>query len=136
MRLPPSRTACRIAASRRGSVRPSRWSNAAASATSTRLRQRARVSSSPGPPGSGVAIDAGEGFGPLRRFGVGEQAYAQFGLLQRLLAAAVQAHAALVGGQRFLETHLAVLHLLDQLLELVERALEGGNGGGVGSGGI
>src|SRR5690606_29687436 len=60
---------------------------------------------------------------------VAEQPHAQFGLLQRGLAAAVEADARLVGGQRFLEAHVAVLHLLDQLLERVEGALEIGDGG-------
>src|SRR5690606_21494943 len=71
----------------------------------------------------------------LRALGVvrvAEQPHAQFGLLQRGLAAAVEADARLVGGQRFLEAHVAVLHLLDQLLERVEGALEIGDGGALG----
>src|SRR3546814_1745114 len=60
---------------------------------------------------SGVGRGA-ESFGRCRVVGIAEQLHPQFGLLQRLLAAAVQADAALVGGERLLEAQLAVLHLL------------------------
>src|SRR3546814_20727883 len=80
---------------------------------------------------SGVGRGA-ESFGRCRVVGIAEQLHPQFGLLQRLLAAAVQADAALVGGERLLEAQLAVLHLLDQLLEGVERGFEIGDGCGFG----
>src|SRR3546814_3783927 len=72
---------------------------------------------------SGVGRGA-ESFGRCRVVGIAEQLHPQFGLLQRLLAAAVQADAALVGGERLLEAQLAVLHLLDPLLEGVARGFE------------
>src|SRR3546814_1355106 len=56
---------------------------------------------------SGVGRGA-ESFGRCRVVGIAEQLHPQFGLLQRLLAAAVQADAALVGGERLLEAQLAV----------------------------
>src|SRR5690606_8859035 len=131
MRLPPSSTAWRMAESRRGSV-PSSPSSADSSAASTRARQRARAGWAPLPPGSGLAIgQARERLRPFRGFGVGEQAHAQLGLLQRVPAAAVEAHAALVGGEGFLQAHVALFHLLYQLLELVERGLEIGDRRGV-----
>src|SRR5690606_34239490 len=126
MRLPPSSAAWRMAACRRrGSAAGS--GRAASSVASVRARQPACAS----PPASGIAAVAGRGE-RLRALGVvrvAEQPHAQFGLLQRGLAAAVEADARLVGGQRFREAHVAVLHLLDQLLERVEGALEIGDGG-------
>ena len=62
--------------------------------------------------------------------GIAEQADTQFGLFQRALALAVEADAALIGCERLFQAHVAVLHLLDQLLELVERGLEIGDRGG------
>src|SRR3546814_10375403 len=72
---------------------------------------------------SGVGRGA-ESFGRCRVVRIAEQLHPQLGLLQRLLAAAVQADAAFVGGERLFEAQLAVLHLLDQLLECVERGFE------------
>lgn len=60
--------------------------------------------------------------------GVGHQTHAQFRLFQRLLAIAVQPDAALVGGERLLEAHLAHFHLLHQLLEFFQRLFEAGDG--------
>src|SRR6478735_1025700 len=85
----------------------------AASAASTRARQAAKSV-------SGIRGRRAEGFGVVGLFRIGEQAHAQFGLFQRGLAYAVEAHAALVRGERFLEAHFAVFHLLHQLFELVE----------------
>src|SRR5688500_3728674 len=90
------------------------------------MRSRQASSRCCAAPSSGI----GSGRRRTERFGVGgvvriaEQPYAQLGLLERLLAAPVQADATLVGGQRFLEAHLAVFHLLDQLFERVEGVLE------------
>src|SRR3546814_20060835 len=75
---------------------------------------------------SGVGRRA-ESFGRCRVVRIAEQLHPQLGLFERLLAAAVQADAALVGGERLLEAQLAVLHLLDQLLEGVERGFEIGD---------
>ena len=128
MRLPPSsdgvahrgvqalRRQCRPRAARR------------ASAASTRARQAPRHAVEAGVrhPADGMR---GEGLGAVRIVRIAEQAHAQFGLFQRGLAAAVQADAAFVRGERFLQAHLAVFHLLDELLELVERGLEIGDRG-------
>src|SRR3546814_19329699 len=80
---------------------------------------------------SGVGRGA-ESFGRCRVVRIAEQLPPQLGLLQRLLAAAVQADAALVGGDGLFEPQLAVLHLLDQTLDCVERVFETGDGGGFG----
>src|SRR3546814_11787933 len=71
---------------------------------------------------SGVGRGA-ESFGRCRVVGNAEQLPPQFGLLQRLLAAAVPADAALVGGERLLEAQPAVPHLLSPLLEGAARRL-------------
>ena len=65
---------------------------------------------------------------------IAEQPHAQFRLFQRALALAIEADAAFVGGQRFLQAHFAVFHLFDQLLERIERGLEIGDRGGFGCG--
>src|SRR5690606_29119714 len=49
-------------------------------------------------------------------------------------ALAIQADAAFVGGERVFQTHLALLHLLDQLFERVQRLLEIGDRRGFGGG--
>src|SRR5688572_33390337 len=94
------------------------WSeagSAASSRASTRCSQRARrCSGSIGLEGLGAV-----GFGR-----VAEQPHAQFRLFQRGLALAVEADAAFVRGQRIIEREVALLHLLDQLLEFVERGFE------------
>src|SRR5207342_70414 len=123
MRLPPSNTACRIAPCRRCGDVPGSGS-AADSAASTRARHG---------PKSKSGIRRAEGFGVVRLLRIGEQAHAQFRLFQRGLAFAIQTDAALVGGEGFLEAHLAVFHLLHQLFELVERGFEIGDRG---SGGV
>src|SRR3546814_7779826 len=56
---------------------------------------------------SGVGRRA-ESFGRCRVVRIAEQLHPQLGLFERLLAAAVQADAALVGGERLLEAQLAV----------------------------
>src|SRR5579875_2410078 len=67
-----------------------------------------------------------EGFGVVGRIGIEQQAHAQFGLVQGLLAVSVEADAALEGGQRFVQAQLAAFHARHQLLELVQRMLEVG----------
>src|SRR5690606_25046971 len=132
MRLPPSSTAWRMAAARPGSGAGCA-ARASPSTRSIRARQpssRARAARA-GEPGSGMVAGGRErrrGLGLLR---IGEQAHAQLGLLQRLLAATVEADAALIGGERLLQAHVAVLHLLHELLEGVERGFEVGDRGGV-----
>src|SRR5690606_19842932 len=85
------------------------------------------------PRASGIVAQGRERRGGIGLLWIAEQAHAQLGFLQRLLAATVEAHATLVGGERFLEAQVAVLHLLDQLLERVERGFEvGDRRGGVG----
>src|SRR5690606_23945452 len=76
---------------------------------------------------SGIVAEGREGRGALGLLRITEQADPQLGLLQRLLAAAVQADAALVGGERILEAQVTVLHRLDQLFEGVERGFEVGD---------
>ena len=128
MRLPPSSTAWRIAACRRAAsdrrtaARVERGIDARAPGAARRsdLDVRHRPRCRPG---------AREGFGAVRVVRIAEQAHAQFGLFQRRLASAVQADAAFVGGERFFQAHLAVFHLLHQLLELVERGFEIGDRG-------
>src|SRR5580698_1395131 len=73
--------------------------------------------------------------------GVEQQANAQLGLVQGLLAMPVQADATLEGAQRFVQTHVAALHASHQLLEFVERMFEisdrrsfNGSGSGLGHG--
>src|SRR3546814_13587565 len=80
---------------------------------------------------SGVGRGA-ESFGRCRVVGIAEQLHPQFGMLQRLLAAAVQDDAALVGGERLLACRPDVLHLPDQLTAGVERGFEIGYGLGLG----
>src|SRR3546814_14215299 len=72
---------------------------------------------------SGVGRGA-DSFGRFRVVGIAEQLHPQFGLLQRLLAAALQADAPLVGCEPLLAAHLSVLHLLHQLIESAERGFE------------
>src|SRR5690606_12376457 len=108
MRLPPPRVAWRMAACRRRGSAVSGGSSRSRVA-SVRAAQRENTSG---------AIVGAEGLGVFRTFGVGQQAHPQFGLFQRALAAAVQADAALVRGQRILKAHSALFHLLDQLLQL------------------
>src|SRR5687767_4900851 len=108
MRLPPPSTAWRMAACRRRGASSSRGSRASsvASTRSAQARQRA--------PGSGLI----EGFGFFRLERIAEQAHAQFGLLERGLAVAVERDAALVGLQRVVERQIALFHALHELLEL------------------
>src|SRR5690606_3769115 len=132
MRLPPSSTAWRIAWPRRCSA--AGWLAKAASSTrSMRCRQPSSLAAMPAvpAPASGIVAACGEGRGRVRLLRVGEQAHAQFGLFKGLLAAAVEADAALVRGERVLEAHVALLHLLHQLFERVERGFEVGHRGRV-----
>src|SRR5690554_1937589 len=132
MRLPPSSTAWRMPPASRGSGTEGK-ARAASSAASIRLRQAS--SSGPdrsGPPGSDIVVQARERFALLRLLRIAEQLHTQFRLLQCLLAAAVQADAALVGGQRLLKAQFATLHVVDQGFKLFERLLEVGDGGRVG----
>src|ERR1700761_5556266 len=79
--------------------------------------------------GAGRSVDVGvKGFGGLGGFGIEQQAHAQFSLLECRLAVPVKADAALERFERFVEAQLAAFHACDQLLELVERMLEFGNG--------
>src|SRR3546814_5102516 len=124
IRLPPSRAAWRMAACRRrggssaagrvrssaASMRRRHWVAACACMETTSTR-------------SGVGRGA-ESFGRCRVVRISEQLHPQLGLLPRLLAAAVQADAAFVGGERPLEAQLAALHLLAHLLECVERGVD------------
>ena len=59
---------------------------------------------------------------------VAEQAHAQFGLLQRRLATRYRPDAAFVGGQGFLQGHLARFHPVDEIFERLHRLLEVGDG--------
>src|SRR5690606_14964345 len=131
MRLPPSRTAWRMPSARRGSGLAGNAS-AVSSAASMRVRQASSSGPVSGPCDSDIVGQAGERFGLFGLFRVAEQLHPQLGLLQRLLAAAVQAHALLVGGQRLFKAQLAALHVVDQGLKLFERLLEVGDGRGFG----
>src|SRR5690554_705718 len=134
MRLPPSRTAWRMPAARRGSAGVGR-ARAVSSAASMRARQVSRSGPAETAPGaSDIFGRAGERLGFVRLVRVAEQLHPQLGLLQRLLAAAVQANALLVGGQRLLQAQLAFLHVVDEGFQLFEGFLEVGDGGGVGGG--
>src|SRR3569623_919565 len=101
-----------------GSTRPS-----AASA-------RAVSASSRGPRWDGASGFGYEGFGVVGGIGNEQQALAQFGPGQGLLAVTVEADAALEGGQRFVQAQLAAFHARHQLLERVQRVLEVGDGRG------
>src|SRR3546814_18982017 len=76
---------------------------------------------------SGVGRRA-ESFGRCRVVRIAEQLHPQLGLFERLLAAAVQAEAAPVGGERLLEAQLAVRHLFALLLVGVQRGFQIGAG--------
>src|SRR4249919_4291948 len=117
-RLPPPSAAWRIAASRCSGR--SAGARERSSAASVRARQEA-ISAS-------VDI-AREVFRALRVGRVGEHAHALLGAFQRLPAIAIEGNATLVGGKRFVEALIALFHLLHDLLELVERALEAGDAG-------
>src|SRR5699024_10011901 len=134
MRLPPSRTAWRMPAARRGSALAGS-ARADSSAATIRARQASSSGPVPAAPGdSDIFGGAGERLGPVRLFRVAEQLHPQLGLFQRLLAAAVQADALLVGGQGLFQAQLAPLHVVDQGFKLFEGLLEVGDGGGVGGG--
>src|SRR5687768_6313726 len=94
MRLPPSSAAWRIAACSRCGE-PEAGGSARSSVFSRRSRQAAKGD-------SGIRL---ERFRRGRIGRIAEQAYAQFGLFKRLLAAAVEADATFVGGQRFFQAH-------------------------------
>src|SRR5690606_33179819 len=126
MRLPPSSTAWRMAAPRRSSAGGCA-ARAASSTPSMRPRQASRRAAGVPPVASGIVAEGRERRAGLGLLGVGEQAHAQLGRFQGLLAAPVEAHATLVGGEGILETHVAALHLPDQLLEGVEGSFEVGD---------
>src|SRR5690625_1873138 len=131
MRLPPSSTAWRMPSARRGSGALARAS-AASSAASVRRRQAS--SRGPVPPAPGASVipaQLRERLGLVGFLRIAQPLYPQFGLLQRLRAAPVQAHAALVRSQRLLQAQLAAFHVIDKRLELFQRLLEIGDGGGV-----
>src|SRR3954471_14534693 len=69
----------------------------------------------------------------FRRRRIEQLLHAQLRLLERALAAPIKRDAALERFQRVIEAELALLHARDELLELVERFLEIGNLGRVGS---
>src|SRR5688500_4010691 len=107
MRLPPSIVAWRIAAcSRCGEC--AEGGSTRSSAASIRTRQAAK-----GAANTGSGIGRSERLGAGRFLRIAEQAHAQFRLLQRGLAFAVEADAAFVCRQRFLKAQVAALHLLD-----------------------
>src|SRR5690606_16912857 len=124
-----SRTAWRMPSARRGSGMDGR-ARAASSAASMRVRQASSSGPVSGPGASDIVGQAGERPGLVWLLRVAEQLHPQLGLLQRLLAAPVQADALLVGGQRLLEAEFAAFHVVDEGLELLQRLLEVGDGGG------
>ncbi len=58
---------------------------------------------------------------------IAEQAHAQFGLFQRLLALAIQTDATFVSTERGFQAQLAGFHLLHQLFQRFKRLLELGD---------
>eukprot|EP01092_Planopodium_desertum_P007858 TRINITY_DN32477_c0_g6_i1.p1 TRINITY_DN32477_c0_g6~~TRINITY_DN32477_c0_g6_i1.p1 ORF type:complete len:157 (-),score=39.57 TRINITY_DN32477_c0_g6_i1:55-525(-) len=72
-----------------------------------------------------------KGFGGFGLGRIAEQAHAQLGLLQRLLALAVQTDTTFVSTERRFQAQLAGFHLLHQLFQRFERLLELGDRGGV-----
>src|SRR5690606_26344155 len=122
MRLPPSSAAWRMAACRRTGSAPGSG-RAAAMVASTRARHCAKRAKVPGSRKAGSGIVAGAAARErLRRgriLGVAEDAHAQLGLFQSALAAAVEADAGFVRLQRFLQAHVSVLHLLDELFQRI-----------------
>src|SRR5690606_19386385 len=106
MRLPPSRTAWRMASRRRRSAAGCEASAACRTPSMRVLQPSRRIATPASPTASGIVAAGGEGRGGVRLLRIGEQAYAQLGLFERLLAAAVEADAALIGGKGVLEAHV------------------------------